>query len=242
LETDTMPLELPETPGNQPSYPNGLSFAKLLEWHLNSGTRPNGSGDHLGKRWGNKEFAAKVNVDERSVRNWRAGRSHPTELSSIERELFGENGAFIQWKRDLRIAYDSNRLATPPDAAFPRATSHFLGRGGDIATIRDAMLRAPIPVAILVQGGPGIGKTTLTKAIGNHPDIVHHFGENDRWFVELEAVNSTAAMQDAIARAVGADPTRGFKATLAKLRQRPGLLVLVSVRRHLESIESVVIR
>jgi hypothetical protein len=56
--------------------------------------------------------------------------------------------------------------------------------------------------------------------------VIDRFGEANRWFVEVDAVTTAASTQDAVTRAVGADPQSGFRATLAHIRQRPGLLVL----------------
>ncbi|WP_428485437.1 tetratricopeptide repeat protein [Rhodopila sp.] len=220
------PLEPPEKSGNEVPYPQGGSFADLLSWHLDFGTRPQGSPDRPGRRWGNKDFAVALSgINERTVRNWRAGRNPPTELGSIERELFGDNDAYDQWCIDLRAAYDGRRQP-PPTSSIPRPPAYFLGRVKDVAAILDVLLSSSASVAILVQGGPGIGKTSLTQAVGNHPDVIRWFGENNRWFVSLDAVSSAAATQDAITRSSGGDPSQGFGATLVMLRQRPGLLVL----------------
>ena len=219
-------LEPPEKFGKQAAYPRGGSFASLLSWHLDFGTRPQGSPDRPGRRWGNKDFAAALGgVHERTVRNWRTGRNPPTELGSIERELFGDNNAYDQWRIGLRAAYDGRRQPTPT-SSIPRPPAHFVGRAKDVAAILDVMLSSSAPVAILAQGGPGIGKTSLTQAVGNHPDIIRRFGEDNRWFVSLDAVSSAAATQDAITRSIGGDPSQGFGATLVLLRQQPGLLVL----------------
>jgi hypothetical protein len=88
------------------AYPRGASFADLLDWHLSVGTRPSGNPDRPGSRWGHKEFAYKVGKHERSIRNWRRGREHPTDLGSIEEALFGEQAAYRDWRFDLRAAYD----------------------------------------------------------------------------------------------------------------------------------------
>jgi hypothetical protein len=84
----TMPTpERPEKRGNEPPYPHRANFAKLLDWHLNFGTRPTGSPDQPGKRWSNKEFGDAVGKHERSIRNWRTARERPADLATIEREL-----------------------------------------------------------------------------------------------------------------------------------------------------------
>ena len=99
--------ETSEKRGNMPPYPQGAAFAALLVWHLNFGTRPTGSPAKPGKRWNNKEFAGAVGgVGDRTVRNWRAGRSCPNEIGSIERALFGDSDKFCEWIFDLWHNYD----------------------------------------------------------------------------------------------------------------------------------------
>jgi hypothetical protein len=223
----TMPtLETAEKRGNEPPYPDQAGFAKLLDWHLDFGTRPTGSPGRPGKRWDNVEFAEAVGVlAEKSVRNWRSGRVRPDNLGSIEYVLFGQNNAYKDWRFDLRAAYERHQ---PPvqDGEIPLPPPDFLGRDADIAAVLDALLSPAQARAILIQGAPGIGKTALTKAVANDDAAIERFGQAHRWFVELETATTAALMQDAITRALGADPQRGFKATLALIRQRPGLLVL----------------
>jgi tetratricopeptide (TPR) repeat protein len=218
-------MEDPEKRGNACPYPVRGSFAALLDWHLDFGTRPKGHPDRPGKRWGNKEFAHAVGgVSERSVRNWRTGRNLPVDLGTIERELFGDAAPYDQWRFDLRAAF--GRTPVPETGHVPLPPAHFLGRANDVATILDVLLTAPSPVSILIQGGPGIGKTSLTTAVAVHPEVVRRFGETNRWFAKLETATTAEAMRDAIMRAIGCDPARGFRAALASLADRPGLLIL----------------
>ena len=212
-------------------YPKVGNFADLLDWHLKFGTRPDGSPTRPGKRWGNKEFADAVlagAVDpesgSRNVRNWRRGRNLPQHLESVERALFGDNEAYSHWRFDLRAAYDGHEPLLER-AGIPRPPEHFLGRATDVATILGAV-NSPAPVAILIQGGPGIGKTALTQAVGHHPEVIQRFGKANRWFVPLDTATTAASMRDAITHALGGDRARGFEATLVLLRQRPGLLIL----------------
>lgn len=217
-----------EKSGNHSSYPAGGSFAELLDWHLGFGTRPEGMPGRPGTRWDNKTFAKAVGgVSDRTVRNWRTGRSPTRDLASIERALFGDNDACAEWRADLRAAHDGrNKPAAVPTGGIPRPPPHFLGRADDVAALVAMLTGEGAGASILVQGGPGIGKTSLTNAVGNDPAVVERFGVSNRWFVALETATSAAAMQDAVIRAVGGDPTRGFDATSDRLRLRPGLLVL----------------
>src|SRR5262249_28157022 len=88
----------------------GWSFAQLLDWHLNRGTRPTGDRETPGRQWTYKEFADRLGNNERTVRNWRTGRNIPPEIVSIERELFGENAGYAVWRTELR---DAHRLSRP---------------------------------------------------------------------------------------------------------------------------------
>ena len=58
------------------------TFGQLLTWHLDNGTRPDGTPDAKGVPWQNKAFAIDVGKhsiegtkDERTVRNWRNGET-----------------------------------------------------------------------------------------------------------------------------------------------------------------------
>jgi hypothetical protein len=191
----TMPTpETAEKRGNEPPYPQQASFAKLLDWHLDFGTRPNGSPGRPGKRWDNVEFADAIGTNERSVRNWRSGRVRPVNLGSIEYVLFGRNDAYKDWRFDLRAAYEGHQ--PPVQDGIPLPPPDFLGREADINAILNVLL-SPAPTrAILIQGAPGIGKTALTKALANDEAVIARFGEAHRWFVELETATTAALMQD----------------------------------------------
>src|SRR5262249_59869983 len=93
--------------GNRTEGGAAESFGKLLSWHLNRGTRPDGSSDKEGVRWTNKQFAAAVGANERSVRAWRTGKYPPKDLLPIERALFGNKPG--DFRNDLRRLYRLTR-------------------------------------------------------------------------------------------------------------------------------------
>ena len=101
----------------------------MLSWHLDRGTRPDGSPDNEGVRWTVKEFAAAVGANERSVRAWRRGKYPPMDLLRIERALFGNNPAYANLLDELRRL---NRLTRGGDqsteAPFSRTAPEFESR------------------------------------------------------------------------------------------------------------------
>jgi hypothetical protein len=158
------------------------TFAELLDFHLTRGTRPDGGPSVTGRRWTNSEFADAVRAsDERNVRNWRTGRNVPIDIKAIERELFGDNTAYDDWRLELREAHQLARTSakvvnteqpataavTPlPASNIPiRVPTHFMGRDGALTAIETALKRYEGRVAITaLHGMRGVGKTTLAAA------------------------------------------------------------------------------
>jgi len=110
--------------GNEPETDALQRFGALLSWHLNRGTRPQGSPDTEGIPWEVKEFAAEVGADERSVRAWRKGENLPKGLRAIEKELFGDNQAYRDFRDQLRRLYSQARSGKAnTEGAFDRPRS-----------------------------------------------------------------------------------------------------------------------
>jgi hypothetical protein len=123
--------------------------------------------------------------------------------------------------------------AAPPPAASGTTSAtpllppdRCLGRDAEIAGLV-AMLTAPRPGAVVVLGGPGIGKTTLTRAVATHPDLAARFAER-RWFVPLETATDAASLRTAVVLVLGGNPAdpAAFDHALAALAAAPALLVL----------------
>ena len=123
-------------------------------------------------------------------------------------------------------------VIVPPPFDGPAAASPLLppdrclGRGAEIAGLV-ATLTAPQPGAVVVLGGPGIGKTTLTRAVATHPDVIARFAER-RWFVPLETATDAASLRTAVVLALGGNPAdpAAFDHALAALDTASALLVL----------------
>jgi tetratricopeptide (TPR) repeat protein len=79
--------------------------------------------------------------------------------------------------------------------------------------------------SLLVLGGMGYGKTTLTEKVGAHEDLGPRFGER-RWFADLTTARDAANMLAVVAAAIGLQGTASLPAVLSKLGEQPSLLVL----------------
>jgi len=158
---------------------SSMSFGELLERHLKNGTRPDGKPGTLGKRWLVKEFASRVLMNERTARNWLKGKNLPNNLTTVERELFGSNEAYRDWRRELREAFDAvsrtkadARVASdwsdpPPYPGLRPFTSEeapiFFGREREVDALVDR-LRDPTLRLLAVVGASGTGKSSLVRA------------------------------------------------------------------------------
>lgn len=243
------------------------TFGQLLDWHLQRGTRPAATSAEKGAPWGNKEFANAIGKaknaaqppSERTIRNWRHGETlpEPTDFNAVLTALFGGKSEYVDWRGELTNKYHQARAARDGDAdealadasamvlagSVPTPPLRCLGRDEDLTAIIRALTAEGGRIAILVLGGPGMGKTTLTRQAATDTAIVERFG-NRRWFVELETVTDTETFETAVVKALGLDPTTAkFNDAVALLGRAPGLLVLDNLetpwdgaRREVESL------
>jgi len=71
-------------------------------------------------------------------------------------------------------------------------------------------------------GGPGIGKTTLTREVAASDALAVRFAAR-RWFVPLETASDAVTLRTAIVLALGGNPAdpAAFDLALARLREAP---------------------
>ncbi|MGD0334467.1 MAG: tetratricopeptide repeat protein [Xanthobacteraceae bacterium] len=220
----------------------GRTFGQLLDWQLERGTRPDGLQAKKGVPWGNKDFANSVGdkssepaKGERTIRNWRNGATlpSPADFHAILLVLFGVNEDYAEWKAELTDKYHAARTQMsdgpalgPALPSLPAKPPRCIGRDEDLKSVVSALTAASSSASILILGGPGMGKTTLTREAASEPAVVSRFGDR-RWFVELETATDAQTFRVAIVTALGLDPaTAGFDVALDFLGRAPGLLVL----------------
>jgi tetratricopeptide (TPR) repeat protein len=221
------------------------TFGQLLDWHLARGTRADGSPTEKGVPWDNKNFAKSVGSkstegakSERTIRNWRNGATlpSPADFLAILLALFGGSQDYAQWKAELTDKYHAARSQVPDEpvsgpflpsnSSIPTKPPRCMGRDDDVKSVVDALTASLGSTAILVLGGPGMGKTTLTREAANDPAVVERFHKR-RWFVELETSTDTQIFETTVVKALGLDPAAAkFDDALALLEHAPGLLVL----------------
>ncbi|MBS0535538.1 MAG: tetratricopeptide repeat protein [Proteobacteria bacterium] len=235
----------------QHSNPAKETFGQCLDWHLERGTRPDGTTAAKGVPWGNKDFAKAVGArssegvkNERTIRNWRNGdtRPSPTDFHAILLVLFGSNADYAGWKSELTDKYHTDR-GVLPDSAPPALTRQVtrptkplrcLGRDDDLKPVVDGLTATSDAIAVLVLGGPGMGKTTLTRQAANEPAVVALYGER-RWFVELETATDATTAETAVVTALGLDPAKAkIDDALSILAEVSGLLILDNLETPFE--------
>jgi hypothetical protein len=64
------------------------TLAKLIDRHMTGGSRPAGN-KYAGQAWGSEDLGEYIGKDERTVRNYRTGRSAPEKIADIEIAFFG---------------------------------------------------------------------------------------------------------------------------------------------------------
>ena len=92
-------------------------------------------------------------------------------------------------------------LAISSGGVRPVRPVRCVGRDVTAATLV-AHLNEKKSVQIVLFGGPGMGKSTLSRAVASDPDMIVRFGTR-RYFVTLEHAYTLAEMREAVARGFG---------------------------------------
>ena len=185
-----------------------------------------------GRGWHPGEFAAACGVTLRTERNWRTGAVLPEDNIEGIAQVFYPDPAAEKERAALRQALHEDQLQrrqaasrAPATISNVRDTGLCLGRDIETNRLVTALVTSPDGASVLVLGGPGYGKTTLTEKVAIHPDVIAHFGAR-RWIVELETVHTAAGMLAEVAASIGIERTAQRPALMGQLGGKAALLVL----------------
>jgi hypothetical protein len=177
----------------------------------------------LGRGWHPAEFAAACGVTVRTERNWRTGAVLPEDNIEGIAQVFYPDAAAERERVALRhaLSEDQRQRREAPASNIPNP-GLCLGRDAEIARLAGALMTSPGGSTVLVLGGPGYGKTTLTEKVSLHPEVISHFGAR-RWFIELDTVHTAPGILAEVAASVGMERTAQRPAVLSQLGEKPGL-------------------
>ena len=221
------------------------AFAGKLRWHMDNGTREAG----LQQPWTAEALGDACGVSARSVRNWLSGTYLPPDIQTLEGQFFGISDQHVAWRTEFRALWATARQDRPPtvrstteaestpDVGRPPIEPPPLCLGRDTQTaLLLAALTGPTDTTAIVLGPAGIGKTTLTRQVAAHPDLIPRFGPR-RWFAELETARDAPSLRQRIVLAIGQDPANpaAFDLACQSLGTAPALLVLDNLETPWES-------
>ncbi|KZV95308.1 hypothetical protein EXIGLDRAFT_707455 [Exidia glandulosa HHB12029] len=123
----------------------------------------------------------------------------------------------------------AQRLEPPPP--------YYFGRTAETESAV-TMLDSDLPAYVAILGGPGMGKTSLARAILHHPTLVTRFGPK-RYFVACDAADSRMTLLSLLSSALGIATSSGSAArrALTSILRGPSLLVLDNFESAWESQE-----
>ncbi|MEI7832764.1 MAG: SIR2 family protein, partial [bacterium] len=125
----------------------------------------------------------------------------------------------------VSVAVPSAILSPTSPLRLPPKPAICEGREKEIAGLVAGMLADP-PRPMVVLGGAGMGKTTITLMAAYDPQVVAHFGER-RYFVRCDAMTDRLALVAAIAEKLGLPAQPQIEpAVMATLAAQPSLLIL----------------
>jgi predicted ATPase len=120
---------------------------------------------------------------------------------------------------------------------LPTQTTAFVGRDVEVTEVAKALSQARV---VTLCGVGGVGKTRLALQVAGH--ILPHFQEG-AWLVELASVGAAEAVEDAVAAALGVQPSPGGsleRVLIDYLRSKSLLLVLDNCEHLLSAVARLV--
>ncbi|KZV82621.1 hypothetical protein EXIGLDRAFT_702363 [Exidia glandulosa HHB12029] len=141
----------------------------------------------------------------------------------------------------LNTALESatNAITTPsvPAQRLEPPPPYYFGRTAETESAV-TMLDSDLPAYVAILGGPGMGKTSLARAILHHPTLVTRFGPK-RYFVACDAADSRMTLLSLLSSALGIATSSGSAArrALTSILRGPSLLVLDNFESAWESPE-----
>lgn len=148
------------------------------------------------------------------------------EISLLELRAFHELISALPIEDIEGLLWDDVTLPHSARASTAMAirplAGHFVGRKRELDRLVTGVTGSPGGCAFVVLGGPGFGKTTVTRQLASRPEIVERF-DGRRWFVPLERARTRNEFEAAVARSVGGDD---FRDAVALCVGRPALLIL----------------
>jgi tetratricopeptide (TPR) repeat protein/transcriptional regulator with XRE-family HTH domain len=136
--------------------------------------------------WRQKDVVDKIGApNSLYVSRWECGTSYPSplyqqKLCTLFQMTAEELGFLVE---DVsRVFFDP--LTPVYDPAIPARfadTHDFVGRDELLAHVKQLLCSSKAPVPIILQGLPGVGKTTLAVEIIHDPDVQEHFRDGLLW-------------------------------------------------------------
>ncbi|MGE3293967.1 MAG: TIR domain-containing protein [Geminicoccaceae bacterium] len=180
---------------------------------------------------------------------WGAAREEAlTQIAKHVRRNVEEIAARLAKADDQTVSPSGDRKTPDPLPGIwrqPEPPDRCLGRADDLAALVTALTATP-PRPVVVSGGAGMGKSTLTREAAAAPAVLERYGDRRAW-AELDRATEPAAVMAALVEALalpaGGNPWDGIEAAL---RQAPALLVLDNLEtpweRHPTDVEDLLAR
>jgi tetratricopeptide (TPR) repeat protein len=114
------------------------------------------------------------------------------------------------------------RAASNMQSAMPTRPARCVGQSADVERIARSLAREL--GSVIVFGGPGLGKTTLTREVACHQLVLQKFGHR-RYFIELEHANTIEDLRNVVSSALGRSGEVPLSQCLS-IESEPILLIL----------------